>query len=119
MFQAPPAWFRDEVHTLISRGDITPEEGLLTMIDPPDWAFAPKPLGAGTVPDLIPFADSKVCDDCWIELPMESFYVKPDGQVHNICRPCANARKRKQKQARIGPIREYDRKRKRKVQVAA
>jgi len=107
--EAPPAWFRDEVHVLITRGDISPEEGLLTMIHPPSWAYGPKPAGAGTIPPLSPKQNTKVCACCWLEFPIEDFYVKPDGQIHNLSRPCESARQRKRRAAWSAEKREAER----------
>ena len=97
--EAPPAWFRDEVHVLITRGDISPEEGLLTVIHPPEWAYGPKPPGAGTTPIIGIGKDCKVCSKCFIERPIEDFYAKPSGRVHSHCRPCEAAQRAKNKAA--------------------
>lgn len=91
------------------------------MVFAPEWAYGDKPVTAGTVPP--PAVLMKTCSCCGIEFPEADFYVKPDGQVHNVSRPCESAKQRQRRAAwteeQRARERARDAARRRKVQVAA
>lgn len=120
-YQVPPEWFRDEIVTLIARGDITDVDGIATMLFPPDWAYGEKPSGAGTLaPTPTP---GQTCAGCLTEYAEDRFYISPSGKRHNLCRPCSAKRKREKRKSmstqESDAVKEYDRQRKRKNLVAA